>query len=182
MVIHGIGSVRIAADCVEAAISESISDRVTSFSYNSSPNFRALLFLGSRSELGPTRRLFAQGEKLPIERLLLLEWNAAYDAEQFAAFGNVGLHQLRGLQQGVTFGFGQRRIFWQLCEGLDDRQALAMLLVKSVDLGIAEDATQGRIEELLLKSDVCASLPIEALATGLRRQTVACPEMFGDLV
>jgi len=57
-----------------------------------------------------------------------------------------------------------------------------MLLVKSVDLSITEDATQGRIEELLLKDDMRASLPIDALATGLRRQTVACPEMLGNLV
>jgi len=81
----------------------------------------SFLALGSRSEFGPTQRLFAQIEKLPMERFLLLEWNAAHDAEQFAAFGNVGLHQLRGLQQGVTFGFGQRRTFLQLRKGLDDR-------------------------------------------------------------
>ena len=59
---------------------------------------------------------------------------------------------------------------------------MAMLLVKSISLGVAEQASQGRVEEALLEGDVRASLPIEALTAGLRRQKVATPEMFGNLV
>jgi hypothetical protein len=57
-----------------------------------------------------------------------------------------------------------------------------MLLVKPLSLGVAEQVSQDRVEEMLLEGDVCARLSIEALTAGSCRREVAAPEMFGDLV
>ena len=57
-----------------------------------------------------------------------------------------------------------------------------MLLVKPPSLGVAEQASQDRGEDMLLEGDVCACLSIEALTAGFCRREVTASEMFGDLV